>query len=213
MSAAVRDAMRTLGSVRQFRPDPVSDEVLRAAIEAGRFGPSGGNRQPVRWIAVRDAQTKAALADLYLPLWKRDMEAFLTGAMRTGSSLGPAVKATDEFAEALRDIPVLLVATVVVADLHAHMRASDGSPNLIAGSSVYPIVQNVCLALREQGVASTITTLLCEREAEVAAILDLPEGVVCACHIAVGYPAAGFPTRLKRLPVDELLFTDRFGTP
>lgn len=210
MNNAVLDAMRTTGSARYFSHEPVEDDVVLAAIEAARFGPSGGNRQPVRWIIVRDPAVKGALADLYLPLWKRDMKAFLGGAMTTGSALGPAVRAADDFAEGLRDVPVILVACAVVADLHAHMTGPDG-PNLLAGSSVYPIVQNACLALRSLDVATTITTLICEREAEAKEILALPDGLVCACHIAVGRPANGFPRKLTRLPVEDLVSNDRYA--
>jgi nitroreductase len=208
----VVEVMKTTGSARYFKPDDVPDEVLLGALDAARFGPSGGNRQPVRWIVVRDPAIKGALADLYLPLWKRDMEAFLGGQMATGSTLGPAVKMADDFAENLRDVPVILVACAVLGDMHAHMSGPDG-PNMLAGSSVYPIVQNACLALRAHGVASTITTLICEREEEAAAILDLPDGIVCACHIAVGYPARPFPTKLTRLSLEELVSYDRFSAP
>jgi nitroreductase len=206
----VVDAMRTTGSARYFRPERVGDDVLLAAIEAARFGPSGGNRQPVRWIIVRDPDLKAALGDLYRPLSERDSQALRSGAMTVGNKLGPTLKMAEDFAKGLREIPVLLVACAVLAGMHKHMLGPDG-PNMLAGSSVYPMVQNVCLALRAQGVASAITTLLCEREADVAKLLALPEGVVCACHIAVGYPARPFPKKLTRLPVDELVFYDRYG--
>ena len=64
------EAMRTMGTCRYFTDDPVPDEVLRRRSTSARFGPQGGNRQPVRWIVVRDAARKQALADLYLPMWK-----------------------------------------------------------------------------------------------------------------------------------------------
>lgn len=65
---AVFEMMRTTGSTRYFSDDHVPDEVIDAAIEVARFAPSGGNRQPVRWIVVRDRGIKQALAELYLPL-------------------------------------------------------------------------------------------------------------------------------------------------
>lgn len=211
---AVLEAMRTTGSTRHYDLErDVPDEVLMTALEAARFGPSGGNRQPVRWIVVRDKDVRQKLADLYLPLWQRDMAQFLGGEMATGSTLGPAVKAANDFAESFGDIPVLLVAVVVEDGMHAHMKDGEGKPNFLGGSSVYPFVQNVCLALRSLDVATTITTLICEREAEAAELLGLPEGMRCACHITVGYPADGFPTALKRLELDELVSLDRFSAP
>ena len=55
------EAMRTTGTCRRFRPDPVPDEVLHRAFEVARFGPQGGNRQPLRWVVVRDPVLKQAL--------------------------------------------------------------------------------------------------------------------------------------------------------
>ena len=36
------EAMRTTGTCRYFRPDPVPDDVLRTAFDLARFGPQGG---------------------------------------------------------------------------------------------------------------------------------------------------------------------------
>lgn len=64
------EAMRSVGTCRYYRPDPIPDAVLRRAFDAARFGPQGGNRQPVRWLVVRERARKQALQDLYLPMWK-----------------------------------------------------------------------------------------------------------------------------------------------
>jgi len=39
-------------SVRNFKPDPVPETLVRRVIEAGRFAPSGGNCQPWKFIVV-----------------------------------------------------------------------------------------------------------------------------------------------------------------
>jgi nitroreductase/NAD-dependent dihydropyrimidine dehydrogenase PreA subunit len=41
-------------SIRRFRKESVEDEKLLKIIEAGRFTPTGSNRQDVRYIVVRD---------------------------------------------------------------------------------------------------------------------------------------------------------------
>lgn len=208
----VLQAIRTTGSTRYQSTRDVPNDVLLAALEAARFGPSGGNRQPVRWIVIRDEQTRRELAELYLPLWQRDMNMFLSGEMRTGATLGPAIAAANHMADHFADSPVIVVATVQKADMHAHMKGPDG-PNMIGGSSVYPMIQNFCVALRSLGVGSCITTLLTEREQQVAELLGLPDGVVCACHILVGYPEESFPKELNRMPLDQLVFAERYGHP
>ena len=103
------EAMRTTGTCREFKPDPVPDELLMRAFEAARFAPQGGNRQPVRWIVVRDAGDQAPAAR---PV-PADLEA-LPGARdrRRGSTSGalPAtVRRVDDFAENLHEVPAIVV--------------------------------------------------------------------------------------------------------
>ncbi|OLT09576.1 hypothetical protein BJF78_30395 [Pseudonocardia sp. CNS-139] len=51
--------MRTTGTTRYLTPpDDVADDVLCDAVAVARFGPQGGNRQPVRWVFVRNPDTK-----------------------------------------------------------------------------------------------------------------------------------------------------------
>ena len=209
---AVLEAIRTTGATRYISTKDVPDSVIVKAIEAARFGPSGGNRQPVRWIVVRDKQMRQQLADLYLPLWQRDMEMFLTGQMRTGATLGPTVQAANYMAEHFADAPAIVVATVQKADMHAHMKGPDG-PNMVGGSSIYTFVQNFCVALRSMGVGSCITTLLTEREEQVAKLMNLPDDVMCACQILVGYPQDKMVTKLNRMPLNELIFSETYGAP
>ncbi len=205
------DAMRTTGTCRYFRPDPVPDEVLRAAFDVARFGPQGGNRQPVRWIVVRDAATKQALADLYLPPWKAYLAGIGVGDVRVGA-LPQTVVDADHFAEHLAEVPAIVVACAEVDGLHP-TDAELGRLSVVGGGSIYPTVQNLCLALRDQGVGTAFTTLLCLSEPAVRELLAIPEGFLTAGHIAVGYPEKPFPTTLTRSPVEEIVFDGTFGRP
>jgi nitroreductase len=208
----LQDAMRHHGTARYYTDEPVSEEAITQALELGRFAPNGGNRQPTRWIVVRDAERRKALADLYLPHWKDDLEQYLDGRLLTGSTLDKAVAASDHFAEHFHEVPVILVACARIQDMHP-AALDDGRPNFVAGASVYTVVENVLLALRDQGLGTTVTTLIClepERERE---ILGLPDDVVTACHVAVGHPQTPFPQELKRLPVAETTYAERYGEP
>jgi nitroreductase len=201
--------MRTTGTCRYFSGQPVPDEVLYQAFDAARFGPQGGNRQPVRYIVVRDAARKKALADLYLPPWKAYLSAISTGDISVGA-LDRTVQAADDFAENLHNVPALIVVVAEMAGLHP-TDADLGRLSVVGGCSIYPTMQNLCLALRDQGVATAVTTLLCLSEPAVTEMLEIPEGFITAAHIAVGYPAKGFPTKLTRNPVEDIVSLDTFG--
>jgi len=64
-------------SIRLFDPKGrVSDEQMGYILEAGRWGPSGGNTQPWSFIVVRDRATLEAIGQIYMDLAKvrREME-------------------------------------------------------------------------------------------------------------------------------------------
>lgn len=195
-------AMRTTGTCRRFRPDPVPDDVLTAAFDAARFGPQGGNRQPVRFVVVRDPERRRVLADLYLARWQPYLD-------ERGISTPTEA---DHFARTLADVPVLIVVCAKLAALHPTDTELDRL-SIVGGASVYPIVQNLCLALRGAGVATALTTLLVADEPKVVELLDIPDGYATAAHLAVGYPERGFPSNLRRRPVEELVFGEAFGRP
>jgi nitroreductase len=51
-------AMAARRSVRHFSADPVPRELVELAIRAAASGPSGAHRQPWRFVAVSDPETK-----------------------------------------------------------------------------------------------------------------------------------------------------------
>src|SRR6202022_565203 len=65
------DVMRSTSAVREFADDPLPDDVLGRILDNARFAPTGGNRQGVHVIVLRDKETRSALADLGLPAARR----------------------------------------------------------------------------------------------------------------------------------------------
>ena len=59
----VFDAIGRRRSVRNYLPDPVAEETLVRILNAGRLAPSGHNRQPWRFVVVRDEERRRALAE------------------------------------------------------------------------------------------------------------------------------------------------------
>jgi nitroreductase len=219
------DAMRSQHACRFYKPDPVPGEVFYNAIEAARFGPQGGNRQAVRFLIVTDPAKKQQLQEMYLVPWKAYFNAASSGQDAIEAESGD-VKAThitmtnpekaladaDTFAEHFGEHPAIVI---VLADLEdTHPTDTDlGRLSIVGGASVYPMAQNFCLALRNQGVATTLTTLLCMYEPQVKEMFAIPENLSTAAFIVAGYPAKPFPTKLFRRPVEEIAFMDGLDRP
>src|SRR5260221_11271036 len=56
--------LRGLRAVRQLRPDPLPEAVLRDILEVARWSGSAGNRQPWEVVVVRDRDTLKRLATI-----------------------------------------------------------------------------------------------------------------------------------------------------
>ena len=56
------EIMRRRRSIRQFRPDPIPDELIHQLVRAAGTAPSASNKQPWRFWALRDRKTIRALA-------------------------------------------------------------------------------------------------------------------------------------------------------
>jgi nitroreductase len=211
------EVMRGAPATRRFRPDPVEHDVLERVLEAARFAPSGGNRQGWRVIAVTDAETRRALRDLYQPHWRAYFDH--TGASEILANPGEhdaaqvrMLRRSDEFADRLHEVPLHLVVCVRIAD----MLITDGEldrPSIVGGASIYPFVQNVLLALRAEGLGATLTTLLIPAEPAVKRLLGIPAELAVAAFIAAGHRADPWPSALRRRPVSDFAYAERYGQP
>lgn len=66
--------MRTRRSVRRFRSDPVPDSVIEAILTTATFAPSAHNRQPWRFVVLKDSSTRKKLAEAMALDFQRDLE-------------------------------------------------------------------------------------------------------------------------------------------
>ena len=188
------DAMSTLRAVRRLRPDPIPEEVLDRVFTAATWAPTGGNVQPWRIIAVRDAAKKQALEDLYRPRW----QGYVPGYRQRMASMPPQQQAKSErtlaagdyLSEHMHEAPVLAVFCY-----NPHIMAitdeDQPRPSVVGGGSVYPSVQNLLLACRNEGLGCVLTTLLCMDEPAVKVLLEMPDDWYTCAHVPIGYPVGG----------------------
>lgn len=58
------DVITTRRSVRAYRADPIPEDLLNRVLDAARIAPSGNNRQPWKFVLVRDPALKGQLVAL-----------------------------------------------------------------------------------------------------------------------------------------------------
>jgi nitroreductase len=198
------EAMRTAGSTRRFRSEPVPDDVLYHVLDNARFAPSGGNRQGCRVIVIRDRGLRTALRDMYLRSWQ------LYHLPLFNRNLDAVANPSDHYAQHLDEVPVHVLVLVDRRALLTTNEALDSS-HFVGGAGIYPFVHNIALGLRAEGLGTTLSTVLIPVEGEVKRLLDIPDDYAVAAFLGVGRPSQPLPTRLKRRPVEDFATVDRFG--
>ncbi len=213
------EVMRCAPSTRNFSGEPVPREVLERVLDNARYAPSGGNRQGWRVIVITDPDIRRRLRDLYQEPW--DAYMIKTGgraALDAGEAGGlprgrlRMLRGADEYARRFDRVPVHLLPCVDIEALAITDEALD-RPSIVGGASIYPFVQNLLLGLRHEGLGAAFTTLLVPAEPQIRELLTIPDNVVVAGHISVGYRSDPWPQQLSRKPVSEFAYGERYGEP
>ncbi len=208
------DAMSTQRAVRRLKPDPIPEDVLERVFSAATWAPTGGNHQGWRIVAVRDPVKKQALEDLYRPHWEGYVPAYeaqmehMDEAARGKSAR--TLAAGTYLANHLHEAPVIAV-FCFNPDRMTITDAALDRPSVVGGGSVYPAVQNLLLACRNEGLGCVLTTLLCLEEAKVRPLLNIPEGWYTCAHVPIGYPVGGGHGPIYRKGVEKMVSWDSFG--
>src|SRR5437763_12839894 len=108
MTTSFDEVLRTALTCRSFRKADVPDDILYRALDFARYAPQGGNRQPTRFVVIRDPSLRAELATLYTSQFQR-LRAGMGRRMRVGGNEEEAARlqtAAFQFAEQLHEGPV-----------------------------------------------------------------------------------------------------------
>jgi nitroreductase len=186
------EAIRTTRAMRRLDADkPVSDDDIWTIVEAATKAPTGGNSQPVRWIVVRDDDKRRQLGAIYKECWAGVGAMYRQNTPADDTQTSRILTSADHLGEHMGEAPVIIVP------------ASKGGD----AGSVYPGIQNLFLAARALGLGTTLTTVHRLKEADVRAVLDIPEDVQTWALIPVGYPTGRWG-EAKRRPVEEVTYWD-----
>jgi len=190
----------------QFLPDPVPADVLGRILNAAHHAPSVGFMQPWDFIVIEDPQVRRAVYDNF----ER------TNRCAAGIYEGEQADAYRRMKLAgILDAPVNICIT---CDRQRTLgrglgRQTDSATDLY---STVCAVQNLWLAARGEGIGVGWVSIV--DNARLSQILGIPDGVIPVAYLCVGYPREFTPEPMlervgwrKRLPLNELVFEERFG--
>lgn len=199
--------LATTRAIRRIAPDPIPDDDLSAIMWHATRAPSGTNRQPARFVVLRDREpapaAKRMLADAFRTSWDRKSadEGYRTGsALDPDSPKGRQRAAMEYFVEHFADFPVVVLACLV----------RYREPHSSEGASIYPACQNLLLAARALGYGGVLTGWHASVERELRELLAIPDGVWIAATIPLGRPL-GAHGPVRRLPIGDVVFDGAWG--
>lgn len=193
------EGLASTRAIRRYTDDPIDDDDLAAILwHAGR-APSGSNRQPFRFLVLRDGSRAEAARALLGASFRAGW-----AAKRRADSYRPS-----RFADSMQQYVDRFEATPVIV-LVCLDRYRPPSP--YEGASVYPACQNLLLAARALGYGGALTMWHLGVEDDLRALLDIPDEVALSACITLGVPA-GSHGPVQRRPIEDLVFDDRWGEP
>lgn len=198
--------LATTRAVRRYGDEPIPEDDLSTILWHATRAPSGSNRQPFRFLVLRDGpaatEARRLLGESFRELWaaKRRHDGYDEGSGADDGSPKARTAATmQRFVDRFEDTPVVVLACLV--------RYREPTPT--EGASVYPACQNLLLAARALGYGGVLTMWHQAVEAELRDVLAIPEGVAISATIALGRPEGGHGP-VRRRPVQELVYEDRW---
>ncbi len=197
------DAIYSQRQITRYKPDPVPREAIEKIIEAATKAPSGGNRQPWEFIVITDRNLIDRIGNIYREQWLGALGA----QPRPGES--PVYRSARYLAHHMPEVPAMIL---VCVDHSLGSSYTPGQPieRGREASSIWLAVQNLFLAARALGLGTRLTTTHLRREAEIKALLGIPDHVETVCLTPLGYPRGSFgPT--DRRPASEVTHYDGWG--
>jgi nitroreductase len=203
------EGMATTRAIRRFTAEPVAEEDLASILWHATRAPSGSNRQPFRFLVLRDGpratEAKALLGTAFRAGWqsKRASDGYDSGSGTADDSPKARMARTmQRFVDEFERTPVVIFGCLE----GGHGGHSD------SGSNIYPACQNLLLAARALGYGGVLTMWHGMVEADLRRLLDIPDDVAISATIALGRPE-GKHGPVRRRPLGELVHEDRWGQP
>ena len=189
------DTIKTTRAIRRFTDQPVSDTDIERCLQAAQQAPSGGNVQPQQYIVITDQHLKEAVGEWYRKAYRRYEASLPTREFPdevAQASWERTTRASRDLADNMWQVPAMVMFLQPIIP----WGSADAEGTLDIGrldASVYPAVQNFCVAARSLGLGTALTTVIRVYARDVLDVLGVPtERFEIAALVPVGYPQGNF---------------------
>lgn len=173
---AVYDVIAQRRDVRNFRPDPVPEDVLHRILSAAHQAGSVGFMQPWDFIVVRTKGTRRRAYDAFRAANASAAQHYADHRAVTYNALK---------LQGVLDAPLGICVTCDTGRGGPHVLGRDTMPETDRYSTCLAI-QNLWLAARAEGIGVGWVSIV--EPADLVALFGLPAGVVPIAYLCVGYP-------------------------
>jgi nitroreductase len=209
LPAAFLSFARSRRSIRRYREQPVEEEKLRMIVEAGRFAPTGGNRQGIGFSVVRGRKALdrvCALAGEILRQKGKRLREAREQSLRRKQPLPEefqneryAPEIYERFAEQReKGADRLLYHAPALILLHRKRGIVLRSELEVGIASAHMVLMAETLGLGTCYIGFLVTAV--EDSEELGRMLRVPAGHQTHATLTVGYPEGRFPKLVARNP-------------
>ena len=207
-------ALMTTRAIRRFTDEPVSDDELARCLAAAQQAPSGGNVQPQQYVVVTDPEVKETVGRWYRVSFDRYEASLPDPTEFRDEAQAASWRRTRDASRHLADHIAEAPAIVLFLQPRIPWGSIDEEGPMDIGrldASVYPAVQNFCVAARSLGLGTALTTVVRIHNDEVLEALGVPPGrFEIAALVPVGRPAGNFGVA-PRKPAAAVTHWNRWG--
>lgn len=196
--------LSTARSVRRYSAEPIPEADLAKILYAASRAPSGTNRQPFRFIVLREGpralRARRLLGESFRRGWTRktEEEGWNQGSAADPNSPKSRVnRAVQHYVDHFEQIPAVVIACYVRYRALTHSE----------GASVFPACQNLFLMARALGYGACFSGWHHAVADELREILEIPDNVELSLTITIGRPL-GRHGPLRRRPIRDTVFDD-----
>lgn len=173
-------------SIRKFRPDPISQEVLQDILEAASRASTVGNMQLYSLIVTQDRAVREQLAPCH----------FNQPAIQTAPCVVTICADIHRF-------------SMWCEQRDAEPRYDNFAWFLNAMTDALLAAQNLCVEAEMHGLGICYLGTTIYTAADIARILELPKGVIPITTVVLGHPDES-PELTDRLPLDAVVHWEKY---